>query len=63
MSQAYPLMLVIRTADSQIRRMNVTDYLQRQGEHTKQIIFDGEPFTALSVVRLRDRLLRRVDDN
>jgi hypothetical protein len=38
--------------------MNVTDYLQRHGPATKQIIFEGEPFTALNVARLRDRVLR-----
>jgi hypothetical protein len=51
-------MLVIRTSDGQIRWMNVTDYLERYGRDTKQIIFDGEPFTAPNVGRLRDRLLR-----
>ncbi|MDX6696028.1 MAG: hypothetical protein QOF02_3631 [Blastocatellia bacterium] len=57
-SQAYPVMLVIRTSDGQIRWMNVTDYLQRQkAKSAKQVIFDGEPFTALSVTRLRDKLL------
>jgi hypothetical protein len=54
----YPVMLVIRTSDGQIRWMNVTDYLRRHGKGTKQIVFDGEPFTALNLVRLRDRLLR-----
>jgi hypothetical protein len=56
-SQAYPVMLVIRTSDGQIRWMNVTDYLKKHGQDVKQIVFDGEPFTALSVVRLRDRVL------
>jgi hypothetical protein len=57
-AQAYPVMLVIRTSDGQIRWMNVTDYLKQSGPKTRQIVFDGEPFTALSVVRLRDRLFR-----
>jgi Domain of unknown function (DUF4365) len=57
-AQDYPVMLVIRTSDGQIRWMNVTDYLRQYGTETQQIIFDGEPFTALSVVRLRDKLLR-----
>jgi len=57
LSQAYPVMLVIRTSDGQIRWMNVTDYLERHGKDTKQIIFEGEPFTALNVARLRDRVL------
>jgi hypothetical protein len=38
--------------------MNVTDYLKEHGKNTKQIIFEGEPFTALNVVRLRTRLLK-----
>jgi small GTP-binding protein len=54
---AYPVMLVIRNSDGRIRWMNVTEYLRRQPKKTKQVVFDGEPFTALSVVRLRDRLL------
>jgi len=57
LAQAYPVMLVIRTSDGQIRWMNVTDYLRRHGKDTKQIIFEGEPFTALNVARLRDRVL------
>lgn len=57
-AQAYPVMLVIRTSDGQIRWMNVTDYLQQHGPGTKQIVFEGEPLTALGLVRLRDRLFR-----
>lgn len=53
----YPVMLVIRTSDGRIRWMNVTDYLQKHGADTKQIIFDGEMFTALNVARMRDKLL------
>jgi GTPase SAR1 family protein len=56
-SQKYPVMLVIRTSDGRIRWMNVSDYLERHGKKTKQIVFEGEPFTALNVVRLRDRVL------
>ncbi len=57
-AQAYPVMLVVRGSDGQIRWMNVTDYLKRSGPRTRQIVFEGEPFTALNLVRLRDRLLR-----
>lgn len=122
-SHRYPVMLVIRTSDGQIRWMNVTEYLKRtaaelkqqdenikrserlksggktstepratreQGlrrlvkelntrtgdmesldENTivkaketkkanteiKQIVFDGEPFTALSLIKIRNRIL------
>ncbi len=55
-SHEYPVMLVIRTSDGEIRWMNVTDYLKKHGKQTKQIVFEGEPFTALNVSRLRDRL-------
>jgi small GTP-binding protein len=57
-AQAYPVMLAIRASGGQILWMNVTDYLKQHGKNAKQIIFDGEPFTALNVVRLRDRLFR-----
>ena len=52
-SHEYPVMLVIRTSDGEIRWMNVTEYLCQHGTATKQIIFEGEPFTALNVARLR----------
>jgi hypothetical protein len=45
----YPVMLVIRTSDGQIRWMNVTDHLKKRGAATKQILFEGEPFTAINV--------------
>jgi small GTP-binding protein len=56
-NQAYPVMLVIRTSDGEIRWMNVTDYLCQHGTATKQIIFEGETFTALNVARLRETVL------
>jgi WD40 repeat protein/DNA-directed RNA polymerase subunit RPC12/RpoP len=56
-AQPYPVMLVARTSDGAIRWMNVTEYLRRNGPKTRQIIFEGEPFTALSVIRLRDSLI------
>jgi hypothetical protein len=42
-------MLVIRTSDGQIRWMNVTDYIRKRGTATKQIVYEGEPFTAINV--------------
>ena len=45
----YPVMLVIRTSDGQIRWMNVTDYLRKRGTATRQIVYEGEPFTAINV--------------
>ncbi|HMV84894.1 MAG TPA: TIR domain-containing protein [Blastocatellia bacterium] len=58
-AQEYPVMLVIRTSDGQIRWMNVTEYLNKQGKTVKQIVFDGEPFTAASLWRMRDRVLQQ----
>jgi hypothetical protein len=52
----YPVMLVVRTSDGQIRWMDVTAYLRQHGK-VKQIVFDGEPFTALNVALMRDRVL------
>jgi hypothetical protein len=49
-------MLVARAPDGTIRWMNVSDYLVRKGAKALEVVFDGEPFTALSVARLRDRL-------
>jgi small GTP-binding protein len=64
--QAYPVMLVIRTSDGEIRWMDVTAYLKKASKGRKtpvrQIAFDGEPFTALNVQRMRDRLVPRPDN-
>src|SRR5947209_6853968 len=54
-SHAYPVLLVIRDSSRQIRWMNVTEYLQRQGTDVRQIEFQGEPFTAESVKQMRAR--------
>ena len=54
-------MLVIRTSDGTIRWMEVSQYLKREsqgGKKTvKQVVFDGEPFTALSLLNYRKKLL------
>jgi len=58
--QAYPVMLVIRTSGGEIRWMNVTEYLKRHsrgGKQVKQIVFQGEPFTAPNLQKIRDRLI------
>ena len=42
-----------------IRWMNVTDHLRREAEkkkHIDHIVFDGEPFTALSLIEIRNQL-------
>lgn len=60
--QAYPVMLVIRGSDGQIRWMDVSAYLRRESDNgkkpVKQVVFTGEPFTMMSVRRWRDSALR-----
>ena len=56
LNQPCPVMLVIRTSDGETRWMNVTDYLEEHGTAIRQIVFEGEPFTALNVARMRDRV-------
>jgi hypothetical protein len=63
LSQAYPVMLVIRTSDGKIRWMNVTDYLRQHDKDTKQIVFEGEPFTAPNVAKLKDKVLDESEGN
>jgi small GTP-binding protein len=58
-AQDYPVMLVVRASDGQIRWMNVTDYLNRNGLKSLWNVFEGEPFTALNLLKLREKLLRR----
>jgi hypothetical protein len=56
----YPVMLVVRTSDGRIRWMDVSAYLNRERDasrEVKQIVFDGEPFTAAAVRAMRDRIL------
>jgi len=58
--QAYPVMLVIRSSDGAIRWMDVSTYIRTHREELEErprIIFEGEPFTALTVQRMRDRLV------
>jgi hypothetical protein len=53
-----PVMLTTRTSEGKILWMNITDYLNKHGTNWRQIVFDGEPFTALNLARLRDRVLK-----
>jgi hypothetical protein len=54
------VMLVVRTSDGRIRWMDVRAYLQREqdaGREVKQIVFNGEPFTAETVRNMREKVL------
>jgi hypothetical protein len=60
-AHAYPVMLVIRSSEGTIRWMDVSAYLRdrRAADRAalRRVVFKGEPFTALTVQRLRDRLV------
>lgn len=59
MDQAFPVMLVIRNSEGEVRWMEVRDWLKIEtGKARKpvtQIIFEGERFDVMSVRRWRDR--------
>ena len=61
MAQAFPVLLVIRTSDGEVRWMEVRDWLKRASDNgrkpVKQIVFEGERFDVMSVRRWRDRVL------
>ncbi len=61
--QTYPVMLVIRSPDGQIRWMDVTTYLKRESNTGKktvsQVVFSGERFDMMSVRRWHDAVLRQ----
>jgi small GTP-binding protein len=56
MAQAFPVLLVIRTSDGEVRWMEVRDWLKRAGG-VKHIEFKGERFDVMSVRRWRDKVL------
>lgn len=56
--QAYPVLLVIRTSDGEIRWMDVSEYLKRAQQPVKQVVFTGERFDVMSVRRWRDNVLK-----
>jgi hypothetical protein len=61
MTQAFPVLLVIRNSDGETRWMEVRDWLKREsgdGQKTvKQILFDGERLDVMSVRGWREKVL------
>ena len=61
MAQRFPVLLVIRNSESEIRWMEVRDWLIRASDNgkkpVKQIVFEGERFDVMSVRRWRDQVL------
>jgi Domain of unknown function (DUF4365) len=65
MAQSFPVLLVIRNTNGEVRWMEVRDWLKRKIDNgkrmVKQIIFEGERFDVMSVRRWRDRILGQSD--
>ena len=63
MKQAFPVLLVIRNSEGEVRWMEVRDWLKRASDNGKkqvrQIVFEGERLDVMSVRRWRDRALGR----
>ena len=61
MAQAFPVLLVIRNSEGEVRWMEVRDWLKRASDNGKkpvrQIVFAGERFDVMSVRRWRDKVL------
>ena len=59
--QAFPVLLVIRNSEGEVRWMRIDDYLKREftkgKKPAKAIIFAGERFDVMSVRRWRERML------
>jgi len=59
--QAFPVLLVIRTADGEVRWMEIREYLRRESEDgkkaVKKIVFEGKRFDVMSVRSWRERVL------
>ena len=59
--QAFPVLLVIRNSEGEVRWMRIDDYLKRErtkgNKPPKRIVFEGERFDVMSVRRWRERVL------
>ena len=59
MAQKFPVLLVIRNSEGEVRWMEVRDWLKRASGNgkkpVKQIVFEGERLDVMSVRRWRDR--------
>ncbi len=61
MGQAFPVLLVIRTSDGEVRWMEVRDWLKHASGNGKKLVkhitFEGERFDVMSVRSWRDKAL------
>jgi len=62
MAQKFPVLLVIRNSEGEVRWMEIRSYLKRKSQNgkksVKQIVFEGERFDVMSVRHWRDKVLR-----
>jgi hypothetical protein len=60
-AQKFPVLLVIRNSEGEIRWMEVRDWLKRASDNgkkrVKQLVFEGERLDVMSVRRWRDKVL------
>ena len=58
MAQAFPVLLILRGSNGEVRWMEVRDYLRRESDNGKkvvrQIVFEGRRFDVMSVRRWRE---------
>lgn len=63
MAQKFPVLLVIRNSEGEVRWMEIRDLLKRESDNgkktIKQFIFQGERFDVMSIRRWRDKLLEK----
>ncbi|MFA5192336.1 MAG: TIR domain-containing protein [Verrucomicrobiia bacterium] len=63
MDQAFPVMLVSRTADGEVQWMEVRDYLKQATTNcrkpVREFVFQGERLDVMSVRRWRDKVLKQ----
>lgn len=61
MAQKFPVLLVVRTSNGEVRWMEIRDFLKRESKNgknpVKQFAFHGDRFDVMSVRRWRDSLL------
>ena len=61
MAQVFPVLLVVRNAEGEVRWMEVREWLKRASDNGKkpvrQIVFAGERFDVMSVRRWREKVL------
>ncbi len=56
-NQGYPVMLVIRTSDNNIRWMNISEYLKERKTKVRNIIFNGVEFSARNILKMREEII------